>query len=334
MRILVTGGAGYIGSVVTAALAARGDEVWVYDNLSTGHAHAVAPEVPLIIGDVRDTAKLEQVLRVNRIGAVMHFAALSLVGVSVKDPSTYYHNNVVGTLSLLDAMQRAGVDRLVFSSTASVYGEPRSVPIRESDPTVPTSPYGATKLATEQMIRAFSAACGLRHGILRYFNAAGAAGANGEAHDPETHLIPRLLLAAAAGAGVQVYGDDYPTRDGTGVRDYVHVLDLADAHLLLLGALAGAPGGAGFCYNVGCGGEGYSVREVLEVTRRITGAPLPVTVVPRRAGDPAVLIASSDRIRLELGWSPKHDSLEQMVGSAWEWLRRQPGSAAQTAAPR
>jgi UDP-glucose 4-epimerase len=321
MRVLVTGGAGYIGSVVAEQLLARGDEVVVYDNLATGHRRAVPPGATLVVGDIGDMAAMRAALRDASIEAVVHMAASSLVGVSVKDPASYYANNVTAGLVMLDAMRAEGVRRLVFSSSASVYGEPERQPVHEEDATIPTSPYGETKLAFERVLRWYDGAYGLRSVSLRYFNAAGASVRAGEDHDPETHLIPRLLrLAVGTGEPITLFGDDYPTRDGTGVRDYVHVLDLADAHIAALDAAD-----RGTCaYNLGCGGDGYSVKEVVDMAREVTGRDIPVAVGPRRAGDPAVLVASSDRIRAELGWAPKHQDLRSILTSAWDWVQRHP----------
>jgi UDP-glucose 4-epimerase len=323
MRVMVTGGAGYIGSVVAEELLADGHEVVVYDSLAKGHRDAVDPRARLVVGDLLDGAALARALREARAEAVVHMAADSLVGESVAEPARYYRTNVQGSLALLDAMRAAGASRLVFSSTAAVYGEPAKQPIEESDPTLPTSPYGETKLAVERALPWYGGAWGLRWISLRYFNAAGASAARGERHDPETHLVPLLLEAAAGRRGpLTVFGDDYPTRDGTCVRDYVHVVDLARAHVQALVALDdGHPSGA---YNLGCGGDGYTVREVIAVAERVTGRPVPVRVGARRAGDPAVLVASADRITRELGWRPARQDLGEIVGSAWRWLQARP----------
>ena len=323
MAVLVTGGAGYIGSHCVAALLARGERVVVVDNLSQGHRAAVLGGT-LCVGDLRDASFLDDVFRGHDVESVVHFAAHSLVGESMRDPAKYYHNNVYGTLCLLEAMRRHGVGRIVFSSTAAVYGEPETVPIPESAATRPTNAYGATKLAIEEMMRWFDAAYGIRYISLRYFNAAGAheGGAIGEDHNPETHLVP-IVLAVALGKRphVEIYGDDYPTEDGTCVRDYIHVDDLAEAHLLALDRLrAGAGSGV---YNLGTG-RGYSVREIIETARRVTGHPIPAVVTARRPGDPAVLIASSEKARRELGWRPKRESVEDVVRSAWRWHRSHP----------
>jgi UDP-glucose 4-epimerase len=318
---MVTGGAGYIGSVVTEELLRGGDQALVYDSLYKGHREAVVEGATFVKGDLLDTTFLRETLIQHKIEAVVHMAADSLVGESVKVPAKYYRNNVLGGLSLLDAMRDSDVKYLVFSSTAAVYGEPAKQPIEESDPTQPTNPYGETKLAFERALRWYDAAHGLKYVSLRYFNAAGATERSGERHDPETHLIP-IVLQAAAGQrpDVTVFGDDYPTPDGTCVRDYIHVVDLAQAHILALHALA--KGHPSSIYNLGCGGEGYSVKQVIDCARRVTGKEIPVTKGPRRAGDPAVLIASSGRITRELGWKPTQQKLDAIVESAWRWMQR------------
>ncbi len=317
----MTGGAGYIGSVVTEELLRGGDEVLVFDSLYKGHREAVVEGAEFVKGDLLDTNFLRDTLKKHRIEAVVHMAADSLVGESVKEPAKYYRNNVLGGLSLLDAMRDAGVKVLVFSSTAAVYGEPAKQPIEETDPNQPTNPYGETKLAFEHALRWYDGAYGLRFVSLRYFNAAGATERNGERHSPETHLIP-LVLQAAAGQGpeVTVFGNDYPTPDGTCVRDYIHVVDLAQAHVLALHALA--KGHPSSIYNLGCGGEGYSVKQVIDAAKRVTGREIPVRMGQRRPGDPAVLIASSARIMKELGWRPKHQQLDAIIESAWRWMER------------
>ncbi len=317
----MTGGAGYIGSVVTEELLRGGDQALVYDSLYKGHREAVVEGATFVKGDLLDTTFLRETLIQHKIEAVVHMAADSLVGESVKVPAKYYRNNVLGGLSLLDAMRDSDVKYLVFSSTAAVYGEPAKQPIEESDPTQPTNPYGETKLAFERALRWYDAAHGLKYVSLRYFNAAGATERSGERHDPETHLIP-IVLQAAAGQrpDVTVFGDDYPTPDGTCVRDYIHVVDLAQAHILALHALA--KGHPSSIYNLGCGGEGYSVKQVIDCARRVTGKEIPVTKGPRRAGDPAVLIASSGRITRELGWKPTQQKLDAIVESAWRWMQR------------
>jgi UDP-glucose 4-epimerase len=321
MRILVTGGAGYIGSVVTEQLCNDDHEVVVYDNLSKGHSGAVVSSASFVQADLLEADRLRQTLNDNRIEAVIHMAAYSLVGESSQQPARYYYNNVVAGLVLLDAMRDCGVKKLVFSSTAATYGEPEAQPIFETAPTNPTNPYGETKLACERAMHWYEQAYGLRYASLRYFNAAGATEKCGEDHDPESHLIP-ITLQAVAGKRphVEIYGDDYPTPDGTCIRDYIHVIDLARAHILALGILHERSA----IYNLGCGGAGYSVREVIETARRVTGKEIPVRMGPRRAGDPAVLIASSDKIKSDLGWHPQFQDLEVIIDSAWRWMLAHP----------
>ncbi len=306
---------------MTEELLRSGDQVVVYDSLYKGHREAVVEGAAFVKGDLLDTALLKETLAQHRVEAVVHMAADSLVGESVKEPAKYFRNNVLGGLSLLDAMRATGVSSLVFSSTAAVYGEPAKQPIEESDPTQPTNPYGETKLAFERALRWYDGAYGLKYVSLRYFNAAGATERSGERHDPETHLIP-LVLQAAAGhrPEITVFGSDYATPDGTCVRDYIHVVDLAQAHVLALHALA--KGHPSSIYNLGCGGEGYSVKQVIDCARRVTGRDIPVKHGSRRPGDPAVLIASSARIVRELGWRPKHQQLDAIVESAWRWMQR------------
>ena len=321
MRILITGGAGYIGSVVTEELLNGGHEAVVYDSLVKGHRAAVDKRAKFIEADLIDGDALRRALKDNRIEAVIHMAAHSLVGESVEHPAKYFENNVVAGLNLIDAMRDCGVSQLVFSSTAATYGEPEKQPIEETDPTQPTNPYGESKLAFERALSWYEPAYGLRYASLRYFNAAGASHQFGEQHDPETHLIP-LVLQAANGtrADVQIFGDDYPTRDGTCVRDYIHVIDLARAHILALNIL----GERSAIYNLGCGGDGYTVKEVIDAAGEVTGREIATRTVKRRAGDPAVLIASSDRIRQQLGWSPKFQDLKLIIQSAWDWMLRHP----------
>ncbi len=319
MRILVTGGAGYIGSVVASQLVEAGHETVVFDDLSKGHRGAVPEGARLVHGNLMDAGFTSEALSEGFDG-VLHFAALSLVGESVERPEIYYRNNVCGTLNLLEAMREAGAGRLVFSSTAAVYGEPEEVPIRETAPTLPTNPYGSSKLAVDRLIGAVSEARGLAATSLRYFNVAGAGGRFGEDHDPETHLIPLVLEAAAEGSSVKVFGTDYPTRDGTAVRDYIHVEDLGRAHLL---ALEAAEPGEHSVYNLG-NGAGFSVREVVEASRRVTGRSIDAVEAPRRAGDPPVLVASSEKIRADLGWEPQKPELESMISDAWTWMRDHP----------
>jgi len=317
MKVLVTGGAGYIGSVVSEQLVNDGHEVVVYDNLSKGHRDAVVDGAHFVERDLLDANKLRETLNDNRIEAVVHMAALSLVGESVEQPAKYYQNNVVAGLVLLDAMRESGVKRIVFSSTAATYGEPESQPIFEAAPASPTNPYGETKLAFEKAMHWYERAYGIRYASLRYFNAAGASEKCGEDHDPETHIIPiTLQVAAGKRTHVEIYGDDYPTDDGTCIRDYIHVIDLARAHILALDVL----GERSAIYNLGCGGDGYSVRDVIDTARRVTGKEIPVRMGPRRPGDPAVLIASSDKIKSELGWQPQFQDLGLIIESAWRWM--------------
>jgi UDP-glucose 4-epimerase len=320
VKLLVTGGAGYVGSVVASQLVEAAHETVVLDNLSKGHEEAVPGGARLVMGDLMDRAFVGETLAQGFDG-VLHFAALSLVGESVEEPERYYRNNVCGTLNLLEGMREAGVPRIVFSSTAAVYGEPREVPIPETAPTVPTNPYGASKLAVDGMIGAVARARGLAATSLRYFNVAGAGGRFGEDHHPETHLIP-LVLQAAAGTrdAVKLFGTDYPTRDGTAVRDYIHVEDLGRAHLL---ALEAARPGEHRVYNLG-NGAGFSVLEVVEAARRVTGRRIEAVEAPRRAGDPPALVASSDKIRNELSWKPEKFELETMISDAWTWMQAHP----------
>jgi UDP-glucose 4-epimerase len=320
VKLLVTGGAGYVGSVVASQLVEAGHETVVLDNLSKGHEEAIPAGARLVWGDLLDEGFVRETLAEGFDG-VLHFAALSLVAESMEEPERYYRNNVGGTLNLLDAMNGAGVTRLVFSSTAAVYGDPEEVPIPETAPTVPTNPYGASKLAVDGMIGAVSQARGLAATSLRYFNVAGASGRFGEDHHPETHLIP-LVLQAAAGTrdSVKLFGTDYPTRDGTAVRDYIHIEDLGRAHLM---ALEAARPGEHRVYNLG-NGAGFSVLEVVEAARRVTGRRIEAVEAPRRAGDPPALVASSDKTREELGWKPEKPELEAMISDAWAWMRVHP----------
>jgi UDP-glucose 4-epimerase len=314
VRLLVTGGAGYIGSVVTAQLLAAGHEAVVLDDCSKGHAESVPPGARFVRGTLREAA--EPLLAEGGFDGVVHLAAKSLVGESVERPGLYFAENLGGTLALLEAMRRTEVTRIVFSSTAATYGEPASTPILETDPTLPTNPYGMSKLAVDTALTEYARLHGIGAVSLRYFNVAGAYQGYGERHDPETHLIPNVLaVAAGAKESVSVFGADYPTPDGTCVRDYIHVADLAGAHLLALGACAA---GTHVIYNLG-NGSGYSVREVIEVCRRVTGHAIPVVTGPRRAGDPAVLVASAAKIQAELGWKAERD-LAAMVTDAWAFM--------------
>ncbi|GIP16321.1 UDP-glucose 4-epimerase GalE [Paenibacillus montaniterrae] len=323
MAVLVTGGAGYIGSHTVAALLERGEEIVVLDNLQQGHKEALLGG-KLYVGDLRDGETLDKLFSENNIDAVIHFAANSLVGESMKEPGKYYHNNVYGTLCLLEKMNQYGVNKIVFSSTAATYGEPENVPIDEYDRTSPTSAYGETKLAMEKMMKWFDTAHGVKYISLRYFNAAGAhaSGKIGEAHDPETHLIP-IVLEAALGKRphISVFGDDYATEDGTCIRDYIHVSDLADAHVLALDSLR--KGSDSAIYNLGSS-TGFSVKQVIDIAHEVTGREIPVAFEQRRPGDPAVLIASSQRARQELGWDPQRSNLKEIIASAWNWHSNHP----------
>jgi UDP-glucose 4-epimerase len=331
MRVLVTGGAGYIGSVVADELLQAGHQVVVFDNLSRGHRQAIPKNAALVVGDLADRASLDQLLRSREIDAVMHFAALIEAGESMKAPEKFFRNNTANTLTLLEAMLAAQVKRFVFSSTAALFGDPERTPIEEDDPVHPSNAYGESKLLVERMLDWFHRIHGLGYASLRYFNAAGASRPDrGEAHQPETHLIPRILEVALGRAEhVNIFGTDYPTPDGTCVRDYVHVSDLASAHKLALDALETGTGSASplirdpLIYNLGSG-HGFSVRQVVEVARKVTGHPIPVIESPRRAGDPAVLVASSEKIRRELGWQPRFPDLTTIVESAWQWHRTHP----------
>jgi UDP-glucose 4-epimerase len=313
MKIFVTGGAGYIGSVVVERLLERGHEVVVYDNLTKGHRESVGAPAILVEGDLADRPKLVASLTEYQSEAVIHLAASSLVGESISSPHLYFQNNIVNGLNLLEAMRECGLRRLVFSSTAAVYGTPATVPITEDAPLAPTNPYGESKLAFERMLRWYDEAYAMRYVSLRYFNAAGATAINGEAHNPETHLIPNILkVARGESSHVQIFGEDYDTPDGTCIRDYIHVSDLADAHLLALGAMEKSSQ----TYNLGYG-SGYSVAEVVEMARQVTGRWISTESSPRRPGDPPVLIASSDKIRRDLGWQPRLSELDQILESAW-----------------
>ena len=324
MSVLVAGGAGYIGSHAAKALRAAGEEVVIYDNLSAGHRRAAKlVHAPLEVGDIRDTSRLTEVLRAHAVTAVMHFAALLSVGESVKDPAGYYDANVSGTLSLLRAMAEAGVRHLIFSSTAATFGNPVTTPITEEHPQAPINAYGETKLAVERALPHFERAYGITWTALRYFNAAGADpdGELGEDHRPEIHVIPRAIDAALGRDTFAIYGDDYDTPDGTCLRDYVHVTDLASAHLLALNALRA--GGRSTAYNLG-NGRPISVREVVSAVEQATGRPVPAGRGQRREGDPAVLYASSDRITRELGWTPRYEALGVIVETAFRWRERHP----------
>lgn len=324
MRLLVLGGAGYIGSHTAAELLDRGHEVVIADNLITGYKQAVPKEAVFYQGDIRDYNFLNNLFKTEKIDAVIHFAAFSLVGESVTNPLKYYENNLYGTKVLLQAMIDNNVDKIVFSSTAATYGEPENIPILESDRTCPTNPYGETKLAMEKMMKWSANAYQLRYVSLRYFNACGAhkSGKLGEAHNPESHLIP-LVLQVPNGKreSVSIYGTDYDTPDGTCIRDYIHVTDLAEAHILAVEYLM--KGGESNVFNLG-NGVGYSVREVIETARKVTGHPIPAVEIPRRAGDPARLVASGEKAKTVLGWEPKITSLEDIIRSAWVWHSTHP----------
>lgn len=324
MAILVCGGAGYIGSHTVSELVDKGEDVIVVDNLQTGHGQAVVDGVRLYVGDLRDEAFLEDVFTNHKIEAVVHFAADSLVGISVENPLTYYDNNVYGALCLLRTMVKHDVKKIVFSSTAATYGEAKNFPILEDDPTEPTNPYGETKLAIEKMLRWTEQAYGMKYVVLRYFNVAGAHidGKLGEDHSPETHLIPIILqVALGKREKISIFGDDYDTHDGTCVRDYIHVTDLADAHILAIEKLR--RDNKSGTYNLG-NGNGFTVREVIDTARNVTGHLIPEELAPRRAGDPAKLVASSTKAIKELGWQPRYTSLEKMIETAWNWFKMHP----------
>ena len=330
MKILVTGGAGYIGSVATEVLATGGHEVVVFDNLQQGHVEAVHPHARLVVGDLAHPAAIDAVLREFQPEAVMHFAANSLVGQSMQEPFLYLQDNVVNALNLLRAMDRHGVRKIILSSTANLFADPLAMPITEEERIIPGSPYGESKGIVERFLHWLSITRGLRYACLRYFNAAGATPERGEHHTPELHLIP-LVLQVALGQrpDITVFGGDYPTPDGTCIRDYIHVTDLIDAHVRALGALD-----RGNCtYNLG-NGRGFSVREVIDAAREITGHAIPVRMAPRRAGDPAILVAGSERIRRELGWQPRFDGISALIATAWAWHRQHPrGYGKGTTAP-
>jgi UDP-glucose 4-epimerase len=331
MRVLVTGGAGYIGSVSVEALVAAGHAVTVLDDLSTGYRAAVSPAARLEVGTYCDTAAVAALLERDRIDAVLHCAAKSLVGESMVDPAKYFRENVGGGIALLDGLRAAGVGRIVFSSTAATYGMPDRTPITESDPIRPISAYGESKRCVESAIAWYGQGYGLRSVILRYFNAAGASKAYGERHNPETHLIPAVLAAVEDGRAVMLFGEDYATPDGTCVRDYIHVTDLARAHLLALEATdpaderTGPPSGA--CRPLICNlgsGTGFSNREIVAAAERVIGRPIEVTMGPRRPGDPDVLVAGAQRAGEILGWRAERGTLEEIIGSAWDWRRAHP----------
>ncbi len=325
MKILITGGAGYIGGTVSRLLAAEGEEVTIFDNFCHSRHGAVPEGIRLVEGDVADRALIEKTLAEGRFDGVMHFAALIEAGESMKQPELYFRANTAATLTLLEAMQATGHKKLVFSSTAACYGEPLSTPIREDARLLPTNPYGESKLLVEHMLTWMNSIHGLRYASLRYFNVAGAIGpidgkpGYGEAHEPESHLIPLILdVALGRRANIKVFGRDYPTSDGTCIRDYIHVRDLADAHMLALHALEHE---SRLIYNIG-NGQGFSVLQVIESVRRVTGKTIAVEECPRREGDPAVLVASAEKIKAELGWAPKFEELDAIIESAWEWHQK------------
>jgi UDP-glucose 4-epimerase len=320
MKILVTGGAGYIGSVVTEQLIAAGESVIVFDNLSQGHRQAVHPEAVFVEGDLAHPQAIADVLKIHKPEAIMHFASNTLAGESMERPFLYLGDNVTNGLNLLQGAVEQGIHRFILSSTANLFDDPEQIPIREAERIQPGSPYGESKYILERYLTWMDRLYNLRYACLRYFNAAGATEALGEDHDPETHLIPTVLqVALEQRDNIQIFGDDYPTRDGTCVRDYIHVLDLAHAHILALHALDEGSR----VYNLG-NGKGFTVKEVIETARRVTGHPIPAVVSQRRPGDPAKLIASSDKIRRELGWVPQYPGLETIVESAWHWHKAHP----------
>ena len=320
MKILVTGGAGYIGSVIVEQLIAGNESVVVFDNLSQGHRAAVHPEAVFVQGDLADRAAIDAVLSQHRPDAVMHFASKTLVGESMQKPFLYLGDNVTTGLNLFQSIVEHGVKRVILSSTANLFDQPERMPIDESERIIPGSPYGESKFILERMLHWLDRICGVRFACLRYFNAAGATSTRGEDHSPELHLIP-LVLQVALGKRekVSIFGDDYPTRDGTCVRDYIHVIDLAQAHILALGAL---DGGSRF-YNLG-NGEGFTVKEVIDTAREITDRTIRADAAPRRAGDPAVLVAASNKIRKELGWTPRFPHVREIIESAWQWHQANP----------
>lgn len=324
MTVLILGGAGYIGSHTAYELIDKGEDVVIADNLQTGYIKAVHPKARFYKGDIRDKSFLDDLLKKEKIDSVIHFAANSLVGESMTEPLKYYDNNLYGTMVLLKSMVENGIDKIVFSSTAATYGEPENIPILESDRTEPTNTYGETKLSMEKMFKWVSKAHNLRYVSLRYFNACGAhvSGEIGEAHNPESHLIPIILqVPNGKRETVSIFGDDYPTKDGTCIRDYIHVTDLAQAHILAVEYLR--KGNPSDIFNLG-NGIGFSVKEVIDTARKVTGHPIPAVVSPRRAGDPAQLIASSEKAKSVLGWKPEHADLEEIIATAWKWHKNHP----------
>lgn len=320
MRLLITGGAGYIGSVVSEMCLASGDDVVIYDNLSTGHRASVHPDAELVIGDVADTDRLTELMRSHDIEAVIHMAGFIEAGESMQNPAKYFNNNVCKPLGLLESMVAADVSKILFSSTAAVYGDPETETIDETHSTTPTNAYGETKLQFERILEWYDGLFAIKNVSLRYFNAAGASGERGEDHHPESHLIP-LVLKAALGEreSISIFGSDYDTPDGTCIRDYIHIEDLAEAHIMALRHL----GDTSLKYNLG-NGKGYSVKEVIDTTREVTGIDFAVKESERRPGDAGVLVASSDKITRELGWQPRHPELNRIIASAWEWHQEHP----------
>ena len=321
MNIIVTGGAGYVGSIVAEELLRKGYKVVILDNLQQGHRQAILPEAELVIADICDAEALEQVFYRHQIDAVMHMAGETVVEYSMTDPRRFFRNNIVGGINLLDTMLKHEVAKLIFSSSAAIYGQPDSTPIEEDHPTLTINSYGETKLMFERILKWYGKAYHIKHVSLRYFNAAGASELLGEDHYPETHLIPNVLKAAwDKDSHVSIFGTDYPTKDGSCIRDYVHVIDIAQAHILALEKIEQLSGNA---YNLG-NGEGYSVLEVVEAAKKVTGTDIPMDISPRRAGDPAVLVASSKRAKAELGWKPEFPEIEAIIASAWSWLKKHP----------
>jgi UDP-glucose 4-epimerase len=316
MNVLVTGGAGYIGGTVSTILIQAGHKVTVLDNLCHSKLHELPAGVDFVQADIADRPRVESLLRELQPDGVLHFAALIEAGDSMRVPEVYFRNNTASTLALLEAMLATGVNKIVFSSTAAVYGEPKSTPILETADLAPTNPYGESKLLVEHMLRWFNRLHGLRYAALRYFNVAGALPGRGEAHEPESHIIPLILdVAIGRREKIFIFGEDYDTPDGTCIRDYIHVADLADAHILALQALESTDK---MIYNLG-NGSGFSVKQVIESARRVTGHPIPVEIKPRRPGDPARLVASSEQAKTHLGWTPKHPALDDIIASAWTW---------------
>lgn len=326
MNVLVTGGAGYVGSIVTEELLRDGYKVIVLDNLQQGRKEAVLPGAKFVLADIVDTQAIEEVFHRFKIDAVIHMAAETVVEYSITDPKKYFQNNIVGAINLLDTMLKHDVHKLIFSSSAAVYGEPENIPIEEDHPTAPVNSYGESKLMFERILAWYGKAYGLKHISLRYFNAAGASKCLGEDHCPETHLIPGILKAALdRNSPIAVFGTDYPTKDGSCIRDYVHVIDIAKAHALALEKLESLSGNA---YNLG-NEDGYSVLEVVEAAKKVTGVDIPLKISSRRPGDPAVLVASSARAKSELGWKPEFPELESIIESAWRWMRKYPNGYGQ-----